>query len=175
MIAVAAALGLGLALWYQDRPVSDTLPTPATMPDRKTVLRPFHPDVIPTVAPMKTDTADAALPGDRADGTRPRSVVPVPSQSPVNAWQHTAVDPMAHIQVTPFPNAAPSGAVSPAAPPADASAVTPGTASAMPSTTTPGSLPAASAPASSTAVSPFVTTAPPADGTSAAPRTTPGL
>jgi hypothetical protein len=91
-ITAAAAIGIGMAVWYQGRPAPPEVNIPAVAPKRKVIVPPAQAYIIPSVLPSKNAS------GKTASAAPDGSDDPVPSENPANLLQKDAVDPIIHSQ-----------------------------------------------------------------------------
>lgn len=133
VIAAAAAIGIAVAVWYQNRPlampvhvgVARLRPGPRVLPDT---------GIITGLASDKPPVT--AAPSQATPGNKESLLATGPSQSPANAWQKEAVDPVAHTEIPPLVSS-----------PAPGMAQPPGTGTIPIPTDAPSSPPATIAPA----------------------------
>lgn len=98
VIAAALAIGISAAVWYENRPLPSRGAITAKVAPAKKAVATANDGIIPGYAPVPSvalgdsSASDASAAATRRDTGATMSV---PSQSSVDSWQRTAVDPVA--------------------------------------------------------------------------------
>lgn len=106
LIGMALVIGIGFAVWYENRPIAAPLPVVASKsaPTKKKTVAIAGDDVIPAYAPVPSLASDTPSAGVAPAGSTRQSGTAgnvAASRGTLGSWQETASDPLARPDTAP--------------------------------------------------------------------------